>query len=201
AELARRHGFVVFCDECYSEIYTTREPAGILQAAGDKRENVVLFQSLSKRSNLPGLRIGFVAGDRRFIQKFLELRSVAAPQVPIPAQHVAVAAYGDEAHVEQNRRLYAQKFDLADQIIGDRYGYRRPAGGFFLWLDVAAQGGDEAVTLRLWREAGLRVVPGRYLARDQADGLNPGQGYIRVAMVQDQETTAEALHRLVAALG
>ncbi len=119
----------------------------------------------------------------------------------MPAQRVAIAAYGDEAHVEENRRLYAQKFNLADQIIGDRYGYRRPAGGFFLWLDVSAQGGDEAVALRLWREAGLRVVPGRYLARDQADGSNPGRGYIRVAMVQDQDTTAQALHRLVAVLG
>ena len=93
------------------------------------------------------------------------------------------------------------KFDLADQIVGDRYGYERPAGGFFLWLDVSAQGGSEAVTLRLWREAGVRVVPGRYLAREQADGSNPGADYIRVAMVQDKATTAEALHRLVAVLG
>jgi N-succinyldiaminopimelate aminotransferase len=199
--LARRFGFLVFSDECYSEIYTQRPPAGILEAGGPDFANVVEFQSLSKRSNLPGLRIGFAAGDRKFLARFLELRNVAAPQVPMPMQRVAIAAYGDEAHVDENRRLYAQKFDLADQIIGDRYGYRRPAGGFFLWLDVSAQGGDEAVTLRLWREAGVRVVPGRYLARDQADGSNPGLGYIRVAMVQDQETTAEALHRLVAVLG
>src|SRR5215471_8770083 len=142
-----------------------------------------------------------LAGHRQFLARFLELRNVSAPQVPMPAQRVAIAAYGDEAHVEENRRLYAQKFDLADQIIGDRYGYRRPAGGFFLWLDVSAQGGDEAVALRLWREAGLRVVPGRYLARDQADGSNPGLGYIRAAMVQDQDTTAQTLHRLVAVLG
>lgn len=199
--LARRFGFLVFSDECYSEIYTRKAPAGMLEAAGPDFANVVEFQSLSKRSNLPGLRIGFAAGDRRFLSHFLELRNVAAPQVPIPTQRVAVAAYRDEAHVEENRRLYAQKFDLADQIIGDRYGYRRPAGGFFLWLDVSEQGGDEAATLRLWREAGLRVIPGRYLARDQADGSNPGLGYIRVAMVQDQETTAQALHRLVAVLG
>jgi N-succinyldiaminopimelate aminotransferase len=199
--LARRFGFLVFSDECYSEIYTQHAPAGILEAGGPDFANVVEFQSLSKRSNLPGLRIGFAAGDRKFLARYLELRNVAAPQVPMPMQRVAIAAYGDEAHVRENRRLYAQKFDLADQIIGDRYGYRRPAGGFFLWLDVSAQGGDEAVTLRLWREAGLRVVPGRYLARDQADGSNPGSGYIRVAMVQDQETTAEALHRLVAVLG
>ncbi len=198
--LARCHGFLVFSDECYSEIYTRQAPAGMLEAAGPDFANVVAFQSLSKRSNLPGLRVGFAAGDRKFLARFLELRNVAAPQVPTPMQRVAIAAYGDEAHVEANRRLYAQKFDLADQIIGDRFGYRRPAGGFFLWLDVSAQGGDEAVTRKLWREAGLRVVPGRYLARDQADGSNPGRGYIRVAMVHDQETTAEALHRLVAAL-
>jgi aspartate/methionine/tyrosine aminotransferase len=199
--LARRFGFLLFSDECYSEIYSTTPPASMLEAAGPDYANVVVFQSLSKRSNLPGLRVGFAAGDRAFLARFLELRNVAAPQVPLPAQRVAVAAYADEAHVEANRRLYAQKFDLADQIIGGRYGYRRPAGGFFLWLDVSAHGGDEAVAVRLWREAGLRVVPGRYLARAQADGSNPGEGYIRVAMVQDRETTAEALHRLVAALG
>jgi N-succinyldiaminopimelate aminotransferase len=199
--LARRFGFLVFSDECYSEIYTRHAPAGMLEAAGPDFANVVEFQSLSKRSNLPGLRIGFAAGDRRFLARFLELRNVAAPQVPVPAQRVAIAAYGDEAHVEENRRLYARKFDLADAIIGTRYGHRRPAGGFFLWLDVSAQGGDEAAALQLWRKAGLRVVPGRYLARDQADGSNPGRGYIRVAMVHDQETTAQALRRLVAVLG
>ena len=197
--LARRFGFLLFSDECYSEIYTRRPPAGILEAAGPDFANVVEFQSLSKRSNLPGLRIGFAAGDRKFLARFLELRNVSAPQVPMPAQRVAIAAYADEAHVEENRRLYAQKYDLADKVIGERYGYRRPDGGFFLWLDVSGFG-DEAVALRLWREAGLRVVPGRYLAREQADGSNPGLGYIRIAMVQDQETTAQALHRLVAVL-
>ena len=116
-------------------------------------------------------------------------------------QHVAVAAYNDEAHVEKNRELYNAKFDLADQIIGDRYGYKRPAGGFFLWLDVSKFGGSEVVTKRLWAEAGVRVVPGRYLAREQADGTNPGADYIRVAMVQDAATTGEALHRIVAVLG
>jgi N-succinyldiaminopimelate aminotransferase len=195
--LARHYGFLVFSDECYSEIYTQHAPAGVLEACAGDFANVVEFQSLSKRSNLPGLRIGFAAGDRKFLARYLELRNVAAPQVPMPVQRVAIAAYADEDHVAENRRLYAQKFDLADQIIANRYGYRRPGGGFFLWLDVAAHGGDEAVALRLWREAGLRVVPGRYLAREQADGSNPGRGYIRVAMVQDRDTTAQALHRLV----
>jgi len=199
--LARRFGFLVFADECYCEIYSKHAPAGMLEAAGPDFANAVVFHSLSKRSNLPGLRVGFAAGDRRFLAAYLELRNVAAPQVPTPAQHVGVAAYGDETHVEENRRLYNAKFDLADQIIGDRYGYSRPAGGFFLWLDVSKQGGSEIVTKRLWQEAGVRVVPGRYLAREQADGSNPGADYIRVAMVQDKATTAEALHRLVAVLG
>jgi N-succinyldiaminopimelate aminotransferase len=199
--LARRFGFLIFSDECYCEIYSERAPAGMLEAAGADFANVVVFHSLSKRSSLPGLRVGFAAGDRKFLQAYLELRNVAAPQVPTPLQHVAIAAYGDERHVEDNRRLYREKFDLADQIVGDRYGYRRPAGGFFLWLDVAAQGGSEAATVALWREAGLRVVPGRYLAREQSDGSNPGENYIRVAMVQNKEITADALHRLVEVFG
>jgi aspartate/methionine/tyrosine aminotransferase len=199
--LARRFDFLVLADECYCEIYSDRAPPGMLEAAGADFANVVVFHSLSKRSSLPGLRVGFAAGDRKFLASYLELRNVAAPQVPTPLQHVAIAAYGDEKHVEDNRRLYREKFDLADQIIGDRYNYRRPAGGFFLWLDVSAHGGSETVTQRLWREAGLRVVPGRYLAREQADGSNPGSDYIRVAMVQDKAITAEALHRLVKVLG
>ena len=201
AALARRHGFLVFTDECYSEVYTRQPPSGMLEAAGPDFAGAVVFHSLSKRSSLPGLRVGFAAGDRRFLAKFLDLRNVSSAQVPEPAQEVAVAAYGDEAHVEENRRLYAAKFDLADQIIGDRFGYRRPSGAFFLWLNVAAHGGSEKAALRLWREAGLRVLPGRYIARDLPDGSNPGADYIRVALVQDKEATVEALHRLVAVLG
>src|SRR5258708_37754975 len=145
--LARRFGFLVFSDECYSEIYTRHPPAGMLEAAGPDFANVVEFQSLSKRSNLPGLRIGFAAGDRKFLARFLELRNVSAPQVPMPAQRVAIAAYADEAHVEENRRLYAQKYDLAAKIIAQLYAYRRPEGGFFLWLDVSGLGRDETVAL------------------------------------------------------
>jgi aspartate/methionine/tyrosine aminotransferase len=143
------------------------------------------------------MRVGFAAGDRKFLSLFHELRNVAAPQVPVPLQQVAVAAYGDEAHVEENRRLYRIKFDLADQILGNRYGYRRPAGGFCVWLDVSSRGGDELAAVKLYRDAGVRVIPGSYLARLQADGFNPGAGYIRLALVSDSESTAEALHRLV----
>ena len=198
--LADRHGFVVLSDECYSEIYTRAAPGSMLECAGPDYRNVAVFQSLSKRSNLPGMRVGFVAGDKDFLTRLHELRNVAAPTVPVPLQHVAVAAYGDEAHVEDNRARYRIKFDLADQIIGSRFGYRRPDGGFCVWLDVSAYGGDEAVTVRLFTEGGVRVIPGSYLARQQPDGRNPGAGYIRLALVQDSETTAEALHRLVEVL-
>jgi aspartate/methionine/tyrosine aminotransferase len=202
ADLARRFGFLVFSDECYCEVYLNgRPPRGMLEVSGPDFTNCVVFHSLSKRSNLPGLRVGFAAGDRRFLTRYIELRNVAAPQVPVPAQEVAIAAYNDETHVDKNRELYVAKFNLADQIIGDRYGYKRPPGGFFLWLDVSKNGGDEAAAQKLWRDGGLRVIPGHYLARDGADGRNPGTGYIRVALVQDIEITAEALHRLVAVLG
>jgi N-succinyldiaminopimelate aminotransferase len=199
-KLADRFGFMVLSDECYSEIYTKQAPGSMLECAGPDFANVVVFQSLSKRSNLPGMRVGFAAGDKKFLSLFHELRNVAAPQVPVPLQHVAVAAYGDEAHVEENRRLYRIKFDLADQILGNRYGYRRPAGGFCVWLDVSARGSDEAVTVKLYRDAGVRVIPGSYLARRQPDGSNPGAGHIRLALVADSESTAEALHRLVEVL-
>jgi aspartate/methionine/tyrosine aminotransferase len=196
-QLADRFGFMILSDECYSEIYTKAAPGSMLECAGPDFSHVVAFQSLSKRSNLPGMRVGFAAGDGRFLAKFHELRNVAAPQVPVPLQQVAVAAYSDEAHVEENRRLYRVKFDLADQILGNRFGYHRPAGGFCVWLDVSQHGGDEAATVKLYKDGGVRVIPGSYLARQQPDGSNPGAGYIRLALVADSETTAEALHRLV----
>jgi N-succinyldiaminopimelate aminotransferase len=199
--LADRFGFLILSDECYSEIYTVTPPGSMLEAAGPDFKNVVAFQSLSKRSNLPGMRVGFAAGDKKFLAVFHELRNVAAPQVPVPLQHVAVACYNDEVHVEENRRLYRLKFDLADQILGNRYGYKRPAGGFCVWLDISPLGSEEDVTLRLYKEGGVRVIPGSFLARQQPDGSNPGKGYIRLALVQDAETTAEALHRLVTVLG
>jgi aspartate/methionine/tyrosine aminotransferase len=196
-QLADRFGFMILSDECYSEIFTQAAPGSMLECAGSDFGHVVAFQSLSKRSNLPGLRVGFAAGDGKFLARFHELRNVAAPQVPVPLQQVAIAAYSDEAHVEENRRLYRVKFDLAEQILGHRYGYHRPAGGFCVWLDVSQRGGDEAATVKLYRDGGVRVIPGSYLARQQPDGSNSGAGYIRLALVADSETTAEALHRLV----
>lgn len=199
--LARRHGFVLVADECYSEIYGDAPPPGILEAARDTGsfDNVLAFHSLSKRSNLPGLRSGFCAGDEKLIARFLKLRNVAGPQMPLPLQAAAEAAWRDEAHVEHNRKLYRAKFDAMDEIVGNRFGYRRPGGGFFAWLDVSAFGGGEQTVVRLWREAGLRTIPGSYLSADTPEG-NPGADYLRIALVQNEDLTREGLTRLVSVL-
>jgi N-succinyldiaminopimelate aminotransferase len=202
--LARRFDFLLFADECYSEIYSDTPPPGALETAHGETgslANVVAFNSLSKRSGLPGLRSGFVAGDPDFIAAFGRFRNVACPQVPLPIQHVSVKAWSDERHVEEGRALYARNFDIAHALLEGRYGYRRPAGSFFLWLDMAAFGGGEGAAKTLWKGCGVRVLPGAYLAQAGPDGINPGTDYIRVALVHDADTTREALTRLVAILG
>jgi N-succinyldiaminopimelate aminotransferase len=202
--LARRFDFLLFADECYSEIYGETPPPGALETAfAETRSlaNVVTFQSLSKRSGLPGLRSGFVAGDADFIAAFGRFRNVACPQVPLPIQHVSAAAWADEEHVEQGRALYRGNFDIADAILKGLYGYRRPGGSFFLWLNMAAFGGGEAAATTLWKGCGVRVLPGAYLAQPQSDGANPGKDFIRAALVHDADTTREALMRIVATLG
>ncbi len=202
--LARRFDFMLFADECYSEIYGDEPPPGALEAAiavDGGLANVVTFNSLSKRSGLPGLRSGFVAGDADFIAPFARFRNVAAPQVPLPIQHVSAAAWSDEEHVERGRALYRQNFDIADAVLGARFGYRRPRGSFFLWLDMATQGGGERAATTLWKGCGVRLLPGAYLARDGDHGGNPGAERVRVALVRDPETTREALARIVATLG
>ena len=162
---------MILSDECYSEIYTQEAPGSVLECAGPDFTNVVAFQSLSKRSNLPGMRVGFAAGDKKFLGAFHELRNVAAPQVPVPLQHVAVAAYGDEAHVEENRRLYRIKFDLADQILGNRYGYRRPGRRLLrLARRLGARrrrGGDRETLPGCRRARGARKLSGAAAARRQ----------------------------------
>jgi len=202
--LARRFDFMLFADECYSEIYSETLPPGALETAfagNDNFANVVTFNSLSKRSGLPGLRSGFVAGDPAFIAAFARFRNVACPQVPLPIQHVSVKAWSDEAHVEQGRALYRQNFDIADAVLQGHYGYRRAQGGFFLWLDMAAHGGGEEAVKTLWKGCGVRLLPGKYLARTGASGVNPGVNHVRVALVHDSATTGEALGRIVATLG
>jgi aspartate/methionine/tyrosine aminotransferase len=202
--LARRFDFLLFADECYSEIYSEAPPPGALETAHAETgslANVVSFQSLSKRSGLPGLRSGFIAGDPQFIAAYLRFRNVACPQVPLPVQHVSVIAWSDEGHVETGRALYRANFAVADAVLAGRYGYRRPEGSFFLWLNMAAFGGGEAAAKTLWKGCGVRVLPGAYLAQAEPDGVNPGTDYIRVALVHNADVTREALTRIVATLG
>ncbi len=200
---ARRHGFMLFADECYSEIWRGAPPPGVLEAAdrlGAGYANVVAFNSLSKRSNLPGLRCGFAAGDPAFLARWATFRNVAAPQVPLPVQAVAVAALADETHVAENRRLYDLKFAAAEDRLGRLFPGLTPPGGFFLWLDVADRGGGEAVTLKLWEAVGVRVLPGSYLAATDEAGGNPGAPYIRIAMVEQLALTEDALTRIAEVL-
>ncbi len=193
--LAEKHDFRIFADECYSEIYRGSPPPGALQVAqetGADPERVVTFHSLSKRSNLPGLRSGFVAGGAQSIRRLRQLRAYAGAPLPLPLQRAAERVWADEAHVEENRALYAEKYALADEIFADVPGCAAPQAGFFLWLPVED---GEAAALKLWRETGVRVLPGAYLGRE-AGGENPGKGYVRVAMVAPKDEMQRGLTRL-----
>ena len=190
--LAEKHDFTVLADECYSEIWRSAPPPGLLQVAaaqGVDPERAVVFHSLSKRSNLPGLRSGFVAAGLESMRRLRQLRSFAGAPLPLPLQRVAEAAWADEGHVTASRSLYQRKFIAADSIFAGVQGYRAPEGGFFLWLPVED---GEAAALKLWCETGVRVLPGAYLSRD-VGGQNPGAGYIRVALVAPPEETQRGL--------
>ena len=195
--LARRHGFVLCVDECYADIWDAEPPTGALAACatlGGSFDNVVVFHSLSKRSSVPGLRSGFVAGDARLIAAFRRLRSFGGATLPLPVLAASAALWDDDAHAADNRTLYRAKFDLAERLLGGRFGFFRPAGGFFLWLDV---GDGEAVARALWSRGALRVLPGAYLAKDCDDTGNPGHRYIRLALVDELAASEDALRRLL----
>ncbi len=197
--LAEQHDFKIFADECYSEIYRDAAPVsalGVAQRMGADPERVMIFHSLSKRSNLPGLRSGFCAGGPESIARMKQLRAYSGAPLPMPLQAVAETVWADEAHVDENRALYQQKYTIADEIFADVAGYQGPKAGFFLWLPVDDA---EAATLKLWRETGVRVLPGHYLARE-VDGVTPGQDRIRVAMVAEQEEMRRGLMMLHKAL-
>ncbi|ODT59240.1 MULTISPECIES: aminotransferase class I/II-fold pyridoxal phosphate-dependent enzyme [Paracoccus] len=196
--LAERHDFLIFADECYSEIWRDMPPPGALQVATAMGlpDRVVMFNSLSKRSNLPGLRSGFAAGGVAQIREMRRLRNYAGAPLPLPVQRVSTAAWADEAHVDASRALYQQKYRIADEVLADWPGYRPLQGGFFLWLPVAD--GEQAART-LWAQAGIQVLPGAYLSR-AVDGVNPGAGFIRVALVANADQTHAALTRLRAVL-
>ncbi len=188
--LAEKHDFVVFSDECYSEIWREAPPLGILEVGqGTDPERIVAFNSLSKRSNMPGLRSGFAAAGPESMKRMRQLRSFAGAPLPLPLQKVAEACWRDEAHVEESLALYQAKYRMAAEVFDGVQGFRLPDGGMFLWLPV---GDGEAAALKLWQETGVRVLPGGYLSRDTATG-NPGRDYIRVALVAPQEETQRGL--------
>ncbi len=193
--LAEQFDFQIFSDECYSEIYRDTPPLSALEVAremGASPERVVIFHSLSKRSNLPGLRSGFAAGGPESIARLKQLRNFAGAPLPTPLQAVAARAWGDEEHVVENRRLYQEKYAIADKVLADFEGYTSPEAGFFLWLPV--KDGEEAA-LKLWKQTGVRVLPGAYLSRD-VDGKNPGKSYIRVALVAPKQDVQQGLMAL-----
>jgi N-succinyldiaminopimelate aminotransferase len=200
-ELADRYGFVIASDECYSEIYPDpdRPPLGALQAAREAGrsgfERLMVFGSLSKRSNAPGLRSGYVAGDARLIAAFLRYRTYHGCAMNPAVQAASIAAWNDEAHVHENRRRYAAKFAEATSPIASVLPTGVPAGGFYLW--ARTPGDDRQFARRLYSECNLTVLPGSFMGRE-VDGVNPGSGFVRIALVPEEAQVREAAARIVA---
>lgn len=198
-ELADRYGFVVAADECYSEIYFDERdpPLGSLQAARalgrDDYARLVAFGSLSKRSNVPGMRSGYVAGDARILKRFLQYRTYHGNAMSPPVQAASIAAWSDEAHVRENRRLYAQKFEQATPVIARALPASTPQAAFYLW--ASTPGDDTEYARRLYARQHVTVLPGSLLARTR-DGLNPGRGFVRIALVASPAEVAEAARRI-----
>ena len=199
-DLADRHDFVIAADECYSEIYPdeANPPQGLLQVAASAGrtgfERCVVFHSLSKRSNLPGLRSGFVAGDARILDDYFQYRTYEGCALPAQVQRASTLAWADEAHVVANRALYRQKFELLTPLLSEAFEFQQPDGGFYHWLNVGID--DQAFTLELFKAENITVLPGSYLSR-QAHGVNPGYGHIRVAWVAALEDCQSAARRMV----
>ena len=201
--LSDRHGFVIASDECYSEIYFREEPPlGGLQAAvqlgRSDFKRLVLLTSLSKRSNVPGLRSGFVAGDATILKQFLLYRTYHGSAMALPVQHASAAAWADEAHVIENRELYRRKFAQVTPVLAEVMDVALPDAGFYLWAKVPPQvcgGSDTAFARDLFAQYNVTVLPGSYLARE-AHGVNPGAGRVRMALVAGVEECLEAAHRI-----
>ncbi|MDO8962412.1 MAG: succinyldiaminopimelate transaminase [Methylophilus sp.] len=197
-ELSDRYGFVIAADECYSEIYfeESNPPLGALQAAhllGRDYTNLVVFSSLSKRSNVPGMRSGFVAGDERIIKQFALFRTYHGCAMNPAVQSASIAAWNDEAHVIENRRLYAEKFNTVTPMLNQVWKTTKPDAAFYLWVQTQQQ--DTEVAVQLYRDLNITVLPGSFLARE-AHGINPGQGFIRMALVASLAECVEAGTRI-----
>ena len=197
--LQDRYGFIIASDECYSEIYFDgKKPLGCLQAAlecGRSFDKLVMFTSLSKRSNVPGLRSGFVAGDAKLLKDFLLYRTYHGSAMSLPVQRASIAAWNDEAHVVENRALYQAKFDRVLPILRQKFDVRLPDASFYIWLRIP-DGDDLRFTQELYRDTGVLVLPGRFFARETANG-NPGKGFVRIALVDELDKCVEAAQRMV----
>ncbi len=197
--LAEQHDFIIAADECYSELYfdESTPPVGLLQAAADMGNTAyrrcAVFHSLSKRSNAPGLRSGFVAGDAEIIAQFLRYRTYHGCAMPAQHQHASIAAWRDEEHVRHNRTLYREKFDAALEILQPVLTVNRPDAGFYLW--AGTPGSDEDFARGLFEQQHVTVLPGSYLSRE-VDGLNPGNGHVRMALVATPTECIEAAQRI-----
>ena len=199
--LSDQYGFIIASDECYSELYFDTAPIGLLQACAalGRRDfkNCIVFHSLSKRSNLPGLRSGFVAGDAKILQAYLQYRTYQGCAMPIPHQLASIAAWQDEKHVAHNRSLYQEKFALWMSELGELLELRMPDAGFYFWVKVPEQfdGNDEIFVKALYEQANIHALAGRYLSRE-VDGHNPGQGYVRIALVASVDESRKAISRI-----
>lgn len=197
--LQDRYGFIIASDECYSEIYFDgKKPLGCLPAAlacGRSFDKLVMFTSLSKRSNVPGLRSGFVAGDAKLLKDFLLYRTYHGSAMSLPVQRASIAAWNDEAHVAENRALYQAKFDRVLPILRQKFDVRLPDASFYIWLRIP-DGDDLRFTQELYRDTGVLVLPGRFFARETANG-NPGKGFVRIALVDELDKCVEAAQRMV----
>jgi N-succinyldiaminopimelate aminotransferase len=197
-ELSDQFGFIIAADECYSEIYfeENNAPLGALQVAhqlGRDNKNLVVFSSLSKRSNVPGMRSGFVAGDEKIIEKFTLYRTYHGCAMNPAVQAASIAAWKDELHVMDNRRQYKEKFKAVIPLLSKVWNVEAPDAAFYLWVNT--QQSDTALAVQLYHQLNITVLPGSYLARD-AHGINPGKGFIRMALVASLDECVEAAQRI-----
>lgn len=194
--LSDQYNFIIASDECYSELWFDEAPTGLLEVCAEigrhDYKNCVVFHSLSKRSNLPGLRSGFVAGDATLLKPYLQYRTYHGAAMPVHNQIASMVAWQDESHIEENRKQYRQKFQLFEQELGHLLPLKKPDAGFYYWLKVDH---DEQFAQKLLKEANIKVLPGRYLSRE-VDGINPGENHVRLALVADLKQCEDVIQRL-----
>ena len=195
-QLSDQYNFVIASDECYSELWFDQAPVGLLEVCAemgrDDYKNCIVFHSLSKRSNLPGMRSGFVAGDAELLKPYLKFRTYHGAAMPVQHQLASIEAWNDEAHVEENRQQYRAKFDLFQSELGSLLPLKKPDAGFYYWLQVDH---DEAFAKMLMEKAHIKVLPGRYLSRGTTHG-NPGENHVRMALVADLAQCEQVVQRL-----